>query len=353
MPAAWKEALMRRTASLTLASLLLAATVPPATLATYPGANGRIAYQVEADDGGPTHLWWADPDLSDAQQLTFGDHNEFDVAWSPDGTTLVFSTDQNATEPPPLPGFRIDIATLNVVTGEHHVFETGAVVAEQPSFSPDGNRILFSGCFAACDPSSDIAPGLYTIRATDGGDLQRVPGEGPPGSSIDYPQWPRYSPDGTQIAFTGVKEPSWRQRGSAPREGAVFVVNTDGSAIRRLTPFGDLTTFEVDWSPDGSQLVMQSDWRPGTRPSLWIVNADGSDLHRLTDEIPWPAKQSKYFQASFAPTWAPDGSVIMFNCAPGELSFWDFCTIRPDGTGRTLVRATPEFEHRPAWQPVP
>ena len=137
----------------------------------------------------------------------------------------------------------------------------------------------------------------------------------------------------------------------APREGAVYVVKADGTGLKRLTPFGDLLNFTVDWSPDGSQLVMQTDWRPGIRPSLWIMNADGSHLHRLTDEAPYPSNRP--FQASFAPTWAPDGSMIMFQCAPGELSFWDFCTIRPDGSGRTLVRSTPEFERRPAWQPVP
>jgi TolB protein len=334
-----------------LALALTAATLSaPAAQAAYPGTNGRIAYQVEGEEGAPTHLWWANPDLTDRRQLTFGSRNQFDAAWSPDGTTIVFSTDENATAPPPFPGFRLDIETLNIATGAQRIYEAGGVINEQPSFSPDGSRILFAGCFAACDPSSAAEPGLYTIRTSDGGDLHEVIGV-PQG--IDYPQWPRYSPDGSRIAFTAVKEPSWRQQGGAPREGAVYVVNADGSGLRRLTPFGDLTTYEVDWSPDGSRLVMQSDWRSGTRPSLWIMNADGSDLHRLTDEMPYPAMQSKYFQASFAPTWSPDGSLIMFNCAPGELSFWDFCTIRPDGTGRTLVRSTPEFEHRPAWQPVP
>lgn len=330
-------------------ALAAQAFAAPQVRAAYPGANGRIAYQIEDDDG-PSHVWWANPDLSDAQQLTFGDYDTFDPAWSADGQSLVFSTLQNATEPPPFPGFRLDIATLDVVTGEQRLFDTGGIVNEQPSFSPDGSRILFVGCFAACDPSSDIEPGLYTVRASDGGDLQQVTGLP---NGIDYPQWPRYSPDGSRVAFTAVKEASWRQKGRAPREGAVYVVNGDGSNLRRLTPYGLLLNHTVDWSPDGSQLVMQGDWRPGVRPSLWIMNADGSNLHRLTDEIPVPAKQSEYFQASFAPTWAPDGSVIMFNCAPGEVSFWDFCTIRPDGTGRTLVRSTPEFEHRPAWQPVP
>jgi Tol biopolymer transport system component len=333
---------MNRFASVTVLGVLLSAIVAPTAFASYPGANGRIAYQLEVE-GGPTHLWWADQDLSDPQQLTFGDGSQFDASWSSDGRQLVFSTDENATEPPPLPGFRIDIATLDITTGEQHVITEGGLVKENPSFSPDGSRMLFART------DFDAEPGLYTIRAADGGDVQPVIGL-PTG--IDYLQWPRYSPDGSRIAFTGVKEPSWRQRGAAPRGGAVYVVNADGSSLRRLTPFGDLTTFEVDWSPDGSQLVMQSDWRQGTRPSLWIMDADGSDLQRLTDELPIRAKQSEFFQASFAPTWAPDGSVIMFNCAPGELDFWDLCTIRPDGTGRTVVRSTPDFEHRPAWQPL-
>jgi TolB protein len=341
----------RRTGGIALRAIavggLIAAASAPAADAAYPGANGRIAYQVEGENGAPTHLWWADPDLSDPQQLTFGNADEFDASWSADGTTLVFSTDRYATAPPGEPGFRVDVMTLNVVTGELKGLTTGSIIKEQPSFSPDGSRILFAQTFPFDPPSQQ---GLFTFRTSDGGDLRQVTGV-PQG--VDFLQYPRYSPDGSQIAFTAVKEASWHQPGTAPREGAVFIVNADGTGLRRLTPFGDLLNFTANWSPDGSQLVMQTDWRPGTRPSLWIMNADGSRLHRLTDEIPVPAMQSKYFQASFAPTWAPDGSVIMFNCAPGELSFWDFCTIRPDGTDRTLVRSTPEFEHRPTWQPVP
>lgn len=321
------------------------ALVASPTMAAYPGSNGRIAYQVEGDNGSPTHLWWANPDLSDPQQLTFGDRDEFDAAWSADGTTLVFSTDRFATAPPGEPGFRVDIMTLNVVTGELKAFVGGGDIKEQPSFSPDGSRILY----AYTDPFGDLAPGLYTMRASDGGDVRQVAGM-PPGHY--FLQWPRYSPDGSRISFAAVNWSTFRQRGSAPFQGAIFVVNADGTGLHRLTPEGFMFNYTAEWSPDGSQLVMQTDWRPGTRPSLWTVNSDGSGLRRLTDELPIPAMQSQYFQASFAPAWAPDGSVIMFNCAPGELSFWDFCTIHPDGTGRTLVRSTPEFEHRPTWQPV-
>jgi TolB protein len=337
---------LRAAARLLAATFMLFGTVAPA-LAAYPGGNGRIAFELEDQDGF-THLWWANPDRSDPEQLTFGSYSTWDPAWSADGRMLVFSTDRYATAPASEPGFRVDIVTVDVATGQQNLVEAGGIINEQPSFSPDGSRILFYGCFSDCNPSLHIEPGLYTVRTSDGGDLQHVTGVP---QDAEYLQAPRYSPDGTRIAFSARKEASSRQQGAAPREGAVYIVNADGSGLRRLTPWGDLLNGGADWSPDGSQLVMQTDWRRGTRPSLWIMNADGSNLRRLTEEN--PIGNGLPFQASFAPTWAPDGTVIMFICAPGEASFWDVCTIRPDGTGRTVVASTPEDEHRPVWQPLP
>jgi TolB protein len=309
----------------------------PGASAGYGGANGRIAYLVD-DQNGFTHIWTANADRTDPEQLTFGAYGTWDAAWSADGSKLVFSTDRYATAPPDTPGFRIDVVTMEIATGEQAVLTTGGV-NEQPSFSPDGRRILF----ASSDPFGGLA-GLFTIRASDGGDLKKITGM-PQG--VDLLQGARYSPDGSTIAFTASRHSAWGQ----PRAGAVFIINADGTHLRRLTPFGHLFDFEVDWSPDGTQLVFQTNWRPGTRPSLWIMDANGTNLRRLTDEPPLASGQP--FQASFAPTWAPDGSLIMFICAPGELSFWDLCVIRPDGTGRSLVAATSQDERRPAWQPLP
>jgi TolB protein len=333
---------MRRFLITALVGLLLATVAAVPASAVYPGANGRIAYLLENGDGF-LHIWTANPDLSDPSQLTFGAFSTWDEAWSADGQKLVFSTDRYATAPPPEPGFRVDIVTMNVATGQQAVLTTGGI-SEQPSFSPDGTRILF----AKTDPVSGLGQGLFTIRASDGADLRKVT-KMPQG--VDFLQWPRYSPDGSRIAFTAVQHAADRQSGRASGTGAIYVVNADGTGLRRMTPFGHLFDYEVDWSPDGTQLVFQTNWRPGTRPSLWIMNADGSDLRRLTDESPLAPGQP--FQASFAPTWAPDGSVIMFACAAGALSFWDLCAIRPDGSGRALVASTPGDEHRPMWQPVP
>jgi hypothetical protein len=76
------------------------------------------------DAHGFTRIWWANPDLSGSEQLTFGAFNDWDETWSADGQMLVFSTDRYATAPPPEPGFRVDIVTLNVATGEQQVLTT-------------------------------------------------------------------------------------------------------------------------------------------------------------------------------------------------------------------------------------
>ncbi|HSJ50688.1 MAG TPA: hypothetical protein VLA90_05310 [Actinomycetota bacterium] len=114
---------MRRFFAVALLGFLLAGiTALPASV-EYPGANGRVAYLLD-DAHGFTRIWWANPDLSDSEQPTFGAFNDWDEAWSADGQMLVFSTDRYATAPPPEPGFRVDIVTLNVATGEQQVLTT-------------------------------------------------------------------------------------------------------------------------------------------------------------------------------------------------------------------------------------
>jgi TolB protein len=69
----------------------------------------------------------------------------------------------------------------------------------------------------------------------------------------------------------------------SPRDGnpEIYVVNRDGSGLRRLTnhPENDVTP---TWSPTGQQLAFTSD-RTGN-PNIWIMNADGSQQRQLTRE---------------------------------------------------------------------
>jgi Tol biopolymer transport system component len=92
------------------------------------------------------------------------------------------------------------------------------------------------------------------------------------------------------------------------------------------------------WSPDGGRIVFESN-RAGSH-DIWVMNADGSDVRRLTDH---PALDE-------TPVFSPDGERIVFASErEGEL---DVFSMRPDGSG--LVNLTrnpttdddhPKFSH--------
>jgi len=80
-----------------------------------------------------------------------------------------------------------------------------------------------------------------------------------------------WSPDGQRIAF-------WDH-------DAIYVVNPDGSGLRRLAQ----NAFAFNsWSPDGQKLIFYRGARsprappPKPSPGLWVINADGSGQRNLT-----------------------------------------------------------------------
>src|SRR4051812_24011289 len=62
------------------------------------------------------------------------------------------------------------------------------------------------------------------------------------------------------------------------RGGDVYTSGANGDHIRRLTHLGDAGA--PRWSPDGRRLVFNVGDRAG-RPSVWMMNADGSQKRRL------------------------------------------------------------------------
>ena len=76
---------------------------------------------------------------------------------------------------------------------------------------------------------------------------------------------PVFSPDGTKIAFTS-------NRDGNPE---LYVMNRDGSDLRRLTNNPEIDTTPT-WSPNGTQIAFTSG-RTGT-PQIYVVGADGAGL---------------------------------------------------------------------------
>ncbi len=110
-----------------------------------------------------------------------------------------------------------------------------------------------------------------------------------------------FSPDGRYFAIAAKHK---------DRDDLVILdVKKNEEARRIRIPLSGLTT--PSWSPDGKQLVFTG--YDGGLSDLFMVNADGSNFHRLTND--------KY--ADLQPSWSPDGKTIAFATDRGPVTNFD------------------------------
>jgi len=125
--------------------------------------------------------------------------------------------------------------------------------------------------------------------------------------------------------------------GSHPHED-IYVVNADGSGLLRLT---DDTGADLDpsWSPDGRRIAYRHETGGGDASAeIYVMDADGSQKRNLTGR---PGQDH-------SPAWSPDGRRIAFASVRGRPmpSIW---VMNADGSGQKRVsRAGGEY---PAWSP--
>ena len=188
-------------------------------------------------------------------------------------------------------------------------------------WSPDATHL-------ACEGWDDAHPdriGLYTVLASDGSALTRL--TSPTDGMHDIPG--DYSPDGTQIAFVHVT--------SDQREtGQLWMVNADGSNAHRVS---DLQIgWGVRWSPDGRWIAGDSN------RSLVIFDAADLSAAPRVIKLPGPGLGLPAFGAS----WSPDGSRLAFSVlARGSQP--DIATIAIDGTDLWILTNDPAKEEFADW----
>jgi dipeptidyl aminopeptidase/acylaminoacyl peptidase len=199
---------------------------------------------------------------------------------------IVFGTVPWPDQPARIYRMRPDGSQLTPITD-------GLVGSYSPAVSPDGSTVVFVRVDEGQGRSS-TTEGVYAMDAA-GGDVRELLRTGEPTPvSVRGLAW---SPDGSRIGFV---------RGIDEAMNELWVMNADGSEPHRV---GDLPVASFSWSPDGSRLVVA-----GTsldhdryRSDLFVMDADGTGVERLTDD-----------GGSWAPAWSPDGISIAFRRWVGE-----------------------------------
>jgi len=146
-----------------------------------------------------------------------------------------------------------------------------------------------------------------------------------------YPFW---SPDGKQIVFQSDRHDAMMG------DRDIYVMNADGTGVRRILHRAESDETPV-WSPDGKKILFAS-YLSEDDNELFIMNVDGTALTQLTDSRGHDGHQG----------FSPDGTAIIFNSerdddGSGEETNYEIYEMKVDGSD--VKRLT----HFPGWDTYP
>ena len=134
----------------------------------------------------------------------------------------------------------------------------------------------------------------------------------------------------TKIAFTSERDGNFD----------IYVMNADGSDLNRLTNNPDWDE-KPRWSPDGKKIAFMSiviDANDDRHWEVYVMNSDGSDKRRLTFNR----------GANANPWWSPDGKKIAFNSA-GDDGISAIYIMNADGSQQKKLT---DRAARPSWSGI-
>jgi dipeptidyl aminopeptidase/acylaminoacyl peptidase len=353
-------------------------------------------------------IWMVPSDGRSApRRLTVEGFNATSPRWSPDGSLLAFLSNRNNTEASEASGAggearRPQIWVLPMNGGEAQIGSHLKNGVEGFQWSPDGKRFV---AVSRTGPSDQVAPGapksdvrhykhisykfndtgwyddkrshLWVIDTATGAETQITSGDN--WNDTD----PRWSPDGTRIAF--VSDRSGQEYDGGFNKD-VWVISAKGGAVTKISDHA----FEDEqprWSPDGTQILFTGKTARRQFPKLYVAAATGrtpsklaaEDLDLIPTDLHWVSAREAGFAAvskgqthvfrvdlanrQVTPVTAGERTVHGFdvNDKAGVMTYLandfqhpdDLYISRLDGTGeRPLTHLNDEFREQVQLAPV-
>lgn len=196
--------------------------------------------------------------------------------------------------------------------GENHRFLTdGSTLVLTPRFSPTLQEITYLSYYGN-------VPRVYIFNIDTG--RQEVLGDFP-GMTFA----PRFSPDGKKVIMSMAKDGN----------SEIYVMDLRTRQVTQLTNHSAIDT-SPSFAPDGGQVVFNSD-RGGSQ-QLYVMDANGRNVRRIS-----------YGAGHYAtPVWSPRGDLIAFTKIHGGRFY--IGVMRVDGSGERLL-AEDFLVEAPTWAP--
>ncbi len=298
------------------------------------------------------------PLIANERQLTFDGKRAGEGYFSADGSKLIFQSEREPGNP------FYQMYLMDLENGDVQRVSPGHGKTTCGWVHPGNGRVLFASTQDDPDARQKMAD---EIAFRESGETRRYEWDYDPTyeiqeydlatgkyvnltNALGYDAEGAYSPDGSRIVFASnraayERELSTEEQAQLELDPAwfmdVYVMNADGSNVKRLTdaPGYDGGTF---WSPDGSQIIWRRFSEDGARAEVYTMNADGSNERKITD----------LGVMSWAPIFHPSGDYIIFST--NLLGFDNFELYLVDAKGmRDPVRVTDRkgFDGLPMFHP--
>jgi TolB protein len=256
---------------------------------------------------GHKEIWVMDPDGKNQKQITHFNSTSIEPSVSPDGTKIAFTSYKNVT-----PG--IFVFSVDPVR-DLRFYNQRASVNSSPSFTPDGNQIVYSS-----SAPNDKCCRIF-IANLNGQGFRPITGM----SAIDTE--PKANPKtGREIVFASGR--------SGPEQ--IYRMTIEGTDIERLSD-GTGEAANPAWHPNGEKIAYA--WTRGYAAGAWnvfIMDVASRNYVQLTHG---DGKNEH-------PSWAPDGTHIVFAKTRGHDS--QIYTMLADGN-QVQQLTTSGSNERPVW----
>ena len=288
-----------------------------------------------------------------------------EAQYSPDQMRIAYTVSNNDGEGRPYSQLWI----MDVATGATTRVGDEKSRGSQPTWSPDGTRIAFSGKLGdqsgllVCNADGTV---LQFLTATQGTNSSAITNAG---KEIDW------SPDGKYIAYVNATpgpeagiadgdpmvitrylyKPTLSEgntRFNDNRRLHLFTIEVATKQITQLTD-GHFYEHSIDWSPNGAEILFVSNRDPSAEEffnnDLFALALSDRSIRRITSTE----------SAEYRPRWSPDGKSIAYQATrrgmtdlETQMEDTHIWTAAADGSTRQeLGRSVDNRQGAPEWSP--